>query len=158
LNQARATARQAVANAELAQATLTRWQELVAKKVVSAQEFDEKKSALDARQADLTAAKANVVRLEKLQGFQKVVAPFSGIVTARNIDNGALVSAGKLRRSFTSRRPTRSESTSPSRKQTRVRLLPDKAPLSHSVKSRRKVSTRKSSALPARSIPHHARS
>jgi len=94
LNQARATAQQAVANAELAQATLTRWQELVAKKVVSAQEFDEKKSALDARQADLTAAKANVVRLEKLQGFQKVVAPFSGIVTARNIDNGALVSAG----------------------------------------------------------------
>src|SRR6266403_714524 len=71
-----------------------RWQELVAKKVVSAQEFDEKKSALDARQADLTAAKANVARLEKLQGFQKVVAPFSGIVTARNIDNGALVSAG----------------------------------------------------------------
>ena len=94
LNQARATAQQAVANSELAQATLTRWQELVAKKVVSAQEFDEKKSALDARQADLTAAKANVARLEKLQGFQKVVAPFSGIVTARNIDNGALVSAG----------------------------------------------------------------
>src|SRR6266480_1712255 len=94
LNQARATAQQAVANAELAQATLTRWQELVAKKVVSAQEFDEKKSALDARQADLTAAKANVARLEKLQGFQKVIAPFPGIVTTRNIDNGALVSAG----------------------------------------------------------------
>ena len=50
LNQARATVQQAVANSELA---LTRWQELVAKKVVSAQEFDEKKSALDARQADL---------------------------------------------------------------------------------------------------------
>src|SRR5256714_10057304 len=94
LNQARATAQQAVANSELARATLTRWQELVAKKVVSAQEFDEKKSALDARQADLTAAQANVARLEKLQGFQKVVAPFAGIVTARNIDNGALVSAG----------------------------------------------------------------
>jgi RND family efflux transporter MFP subunit len=94
LNQARATAQQAVANSELARATLTRWQELVVKKVVSAQEFDEKKSALDARQADLTAAQANVARLEKLQGFQKVVAPFSGIVTARNIDNGALVSAG----------------------------------------------------------------
>src|SRR2546421_100277 len=62
LNQARATVQQAVANSELARATLTRWQELVAKKVVSAQEFDEKKSALDARQADLTAAQANVVR------------------------------------------------------------------------------------------------
>ena len=160
LNQARATAQQAVANSELAQATLTRWQELVAKKVVSAQEFDEKKSALDARQADLTAAQANVARLEKLQGFQKLSRPFSGIVTARNIDNGASsppATAVKLRRSFMSRRPTRSESTSPSRKQTRVRLLPDKAPLSHSVKFRRKLSTRKSSALPARSIPRHAR-
>lgn len=94
LNQARATAQQAIANSELARATLTRWQELVAKKVVSAQEFDEKKSALDARLADLTAAQANVARLEKLQGFQKVVAPFAGIVTTRNIDNGALVSAG----------------------------------------------------------------
>src|SRR5260370_754914 len=94
LNQARAAAQQASANSELAQATLTRWQELVDKKVVSAQEFDERKSALDARRADLTAAQANVSRLEKLQGFQKVVAPFSGIVTARNIDNGSLVSAG----------------------------------------------------------------
>ncbi len=94
LNQARAAAQQASANSELAQATLTRWRELVDKKVVSAQEFDEKKSALDARRADLTAAQANVARLEKLQGFQKVVAPFSGIVTARNIDNGALVSSG----------------------------------------------------------------
>jgi RND family efflux transporter MFP subunit len=94
LNQARATAQQASANSDLARATLKRWQELVEKKVVSAQEFDEKKSALDARQADVNAAQANVARLEKLQGFQKVVAPFSGIVTARNIDNGSLVSAG----------------------------------------------------------------
>jgi len=156
LNQARATAQQAVANAELARATLTRWQELVAKKVVSSQEFDEKKSALDARQADLTAAQANVARLEKLQGFQKVIAPFPGIVTTRNIDNGALVSAGNGGRSFMSRRPTPSESTSPSRKQTRVRLLPNKAPLSHSVKFRKKPSTRKSFALLARSIPPHA--
>jgi RND family efflux transporter MFP subunit len=94
LNQARAAAQQAAANSELARATLKRWQEMVEKKVVSSQEFDERKSALDARQADLAAAQANVARLEKLQGFQKVVAPFSGIVTARNIDNGALVSAG----------------------------------------------------------------
>jgi RND family efflux transporter MFP subunit len=94
LNQARAAAQQAAANSELAHATLKRWQELVEKKVVSSQEFDERKSALDARQADLTAAQANVARLEKLQGFQKVAAPFAGIVTARNIDNGALVSAG----------------------------------------------------------------
>jgi RND family efflux transporter MFP subunit len=94
LGQARGAAQQAVANAELATATLKRWRELVDKKVVSAQEFDEKKSALDARQADLNAAQANVQRLEQLQGFQKVVAPFAGIVTSRNIDNGALVAAG----------------------------------------------------------------
>jgi len=94
LGQARGAAQQAVANAELATATLKRWRELVDKKVVSAQEFDEKKSALDARQADLNAAQANVQRLEQLQGFQKVVAPFAGIVTSRNNDNGALVAAG----------------------------------------------------------------
>src|SRR2546423_14328132 len=69
LNQGRATVQQAVANSDLARATLTRWQELVVKKVVSAQEFDEKKTALDARQADLTAYKANIARLEKIQGL-----------------------------------------------------------------------------------------
>ena len=94
LGQARGAEQQAVANAELAAATLKRWRELVDKKVVSAQEFDEKKSALDARQADLNAAQANVQRLAQLQGFQKVIAPFAGIVTSRNIDNGALVAAG----------------------------------------------------------------
>jgi RND family efflux transporter MFP subunit len=94
LNQARAAAEQASANADLARATLTRWQELLAKKVVSSQEFDEKKAAAEARHADLSAAQANVQRLEKLQGFQKVMSPFSGIVTARGVDNGALVSAG----------------------------------------------------------------
>jgi RND family efflux transporter MFP subunit len=94
LNQARAAAEQATANADLARATMNRWQEMLEKKVVSAQEFDEKKSAADARRADLGAARSNVERLEKLQGFEKVVAPFAGIVTARNLDNGALVAAG----------------------------------------------------------------
>lgn len=94
LNQARANVAQASANFDLARATLTRWQQLVAQKVVSSQEYDEKKSAADARAADLQVAQANVKRLEELQGFEKVVAPFSGIVTARNIDNGNLVSGG----------------------------------------------------------------
>src|ERR1700736_4091220 len=94
LNQARAAAEQASANADLARATLVRWQEMLKKQVISAQEFDERKSAADARRADLGAAQANVQRLEKLQGFQKVVSPFAGIVTARNIDNGMLISAG----------------------------------------------------------------
>jgi membrane fusion protein, multidrug efflux system len=94
LNQARANVAQAIANSDLARATLTRWQQLVAQKVVSSQEFDEKKSAADARAADLQVAQANVKRLEELQGFEKIVAPFTGIVTARNIDNGNLVTSG----------------------------------------------------------------
>ena len=94
LNQARAAFEQASANAELARVTMVRWHEMLQKRVVSAQEFDEKKAAADARRADLNAARANVQRLERLQGFQRVVSPFAGIVTARNIDTGALVSAG----------------------------------------------------------------
>ena len=94
LNQARANVAQAIANSDLARATLTRWQQLVAQKVVSSQEFDEKKSAADARSADLKVAQANVKRLEELQGFEKIVAPFTGIVTARNIDKGNLVTSG----------------------------------------------------------------
>jgi RND family efflux transporter MFP subunit len=94
LNQARASVAQASANLDLARVTLTRWQKLVEEKVVAPQEFDEKKSAADAREADLKVAQANVKRLEELQGFEKIVAPFTGIVTARNIDNGNLVSAG----------------------------------------------------------------
>jgi membrane fusion protein, multidrug efflux system len=94
LNQARASVTQAKANANLAQATLARWQQMVAQKVVSSQEFDEKQSTAEARAADLEVAQANVKRLEELQSFEKVMAPFSGIVTARNIDNGNLVTAG----------------------------------------------------------------
>jgi RND family efflux transporter MFP subunit len=99
LNQARANVVQALANADLAQATLTRWQKLVDEKVVSPQEFDEKKSASDARAADVKVAQANVKRLEELQGFEKIVSPFTGIVTARNIDNGNLISSGSATQS-----------------------------------------------------------
>jgi RND family efflux transporter MFP subunit len=94
LNQARANVAQASANLDLARATLTRWQKLVDEKVVAPQEFDEKKSASDARDADLKVAQANVKRLEELQGFEKIAAPFAGIVTARNVDNGNLVTSG----------------------------------------------------------------
>ena len=94
LNQARATVAQASANLNLARVTLMRWQKLLDEKVVSPQEYDQNKSAADARAADLQVAQANVKRLEELQGFEKIVAPFTGIVTARNIDNGNLVSAG----------------------------------------------------------------
>src|SRR5882724_9465354 len=94
LNQARASAAQPLANFDLARATLTRWEELMEEKVVSPQEFEEKKAATDARQAELDIVQANIRRLEELQGFQKIVSPFAGIITARNIDNGTPVSSG----------------------------------------------------------------
>jgi membrane fusion protein, multidrug efflux system len=78
---------QTKANYEIAKLTAQRWADLVAKNVVSKQEYDQNEKAYE-------AAKANYEQLQKLQGFQKIVAPFAGIITARNIDNGDLVSAG----------------------------------------------------------------
>jgi membrane fusion protein, multidrug efflux system len=78
---------QTKANYEIAKLTAERWADLVAKNVVSKQEYDQNEKAYE-------AAKANYEQLQKLQGFQKIVAPFAGIITARNIDNGDLVSAG----------------------------------------------------------------
>lgn len=99
LNQARASAAQQLANFDLARATLMRWEELMEEKVVSPQEFEEKKAATDARQAELDIVQANIRRLEELQGFQKIVSPFAGIITARNIDNGTPVSSGSAEQS-----------------------------------------------------------
>jgi membrane fusion protein, multidrug efflux system len=78
---------QTKANYEIAKLTAERWANLVAKNVVSKQEYDQNQKAYE-------PAKANYEQLQKLQGFQKIVAPFAGIITARNIDNGDLVSAG----------------------------------------------------------------
>jgi membrane fusion protein, multidrug efflux system len=78
---------QTKANHDIAKLTAERWADLVAKNVVSKQEYDQNEKAYE-------AAKANYEQLQRLQGFQKIVAPFAGIITARNIDNGDLVSAG----------------------------------------------------------------
>lgn len=78
---------QTKANHDIAKLTAQRWADLVAKNVVSKQEYDQNEKAYE-------AAKANYEQLQKLQGFQKIVAPFAGVITARNIDNGDLVSAG----------------------------------------------------------------
>jgi len=78
---------QTKANYEIAKLTAERWGDLVAKNVVSKQEYDQNQKAYE-------AAKANYEQLQRLQGFQKIVAPFAGVITARNIDNGDLVSAG----------------------------------------------------------------
>src|SRR5207248_11735354 len=72
LNEARTSVAQPLADFDLALATLTRWEQLMEKKIVSPQEFEEKKAATDARQAELNVAQANVRRLEELQGSQKI--------------------------------------------------------------------------------------
>lgn len=78
---------QTKANYDIAKLTAERWADLVAKDVVSKQEYDQNQKAYE-------AARANYEQLQRLQGFQKIVAPFAGVITARNIDNGDLVSAG----------------------------------------------------------------
>lgn len=88
---AQAALDQARANLKIAQTTSDRWQELRKSKVVAAQEVDERDSALEARKADLAAAEANVERLNRQQGFQKITAPFDGTVTQRHIEVGQLV-------------------------------------------------------------------
>lgn len=94
LNQAQAARNQAAARLALAQTSLTRWQNLRQKDAVSQQELDERTSTANQAHADLAAADANVRRLQELQGFRRVVAPFAGVVTKRNVDVGTLVNAG----------------------------------------------------------------
>jgi RND family efflux transporter MFP subunit len=78
---------QSRAQEEIAKVTADRWRDLVQKKVVSKQEYDQNEKAYE-------AAKANLQQLEKIQGFQQILAPFTEKVTARNIDVGTLVTAG----------------------------------------------------------------
>jgi RND family efflux transporter MFP subunit len=94
LQQAEADLKSAQANQNLAETTNVRWQGLVAKHAVSQQEADQVASDLLAKQALTAASEANVRRLKELQGYERVVAPFDGVITARNTDVGALINAG----------------------------------------------------------------
>ena len=94
LNQAQADLVTAEANQKIASVTAERWRNLRASDSVSKQEADEKISIAASNDAQVQAAKANVQRLRELAGFQKIVAPFDGIVTARNTDIGQLIVAG----------------------------------------------------------------
>ena len=94
LQQAQADLKTAQSNLDLAAITSKRWQNLLAKNAVSKQETDQAMSDLSARQSAVAANEANVRRLQQLQGFEKVLAPFDGIVTARNVDIGTLIEAG----------------------------------------------------------------
>src|SRR5262249_38966190 len=94
LEQARADLVTAQANLRQAQITADRWWALLQSDSVSKQETDQALSALSASRATVESNAANVRRLEELQGFEKIYAPFDGVITARNIDIGVLVNAG----------------------------------------------------------------
>lgn len=94
LRQARADAQTARANYLLAKTTADRWVQMAKNNSVSRQETDEKNGDMLAKEASLNAAQANVSRLEQLVSFQKIYAPFDGVVTARNTDVGQLIDAG----------------------------------------------------------------
>ena len=83
----------AEANQKLAHVTAQRWNSLRNSAAVSQQAVDEKMSDANARDAEVQAAQANVDRLKALKAFANIVAPFDGVVTARNVDVGSFVSA-----------------------------------------------------------------
>ncbi len=94
LNQARATLNQTQANLTLADITAKRYQDLISTNAVAQQQVDQNNQNLSAQQAGLQAATANVKRLEELQGFEEVTAPFDGVITQRLTDVGDLINAG----------------------------------------------------------------
>jgi RND family efflux transporter MFP subunit len=82
------------ANADLAGVTSNRWQTLLAKHAVSQQEADQTRANVIAAQAAVDASRANVRRLEQLRSYERIIAPFDGVITARNTDIGDLIDAG----------------------------------------------------------------
>jgi RND family efflux transporter MFP subunit len=115
LQQARATLQHNHATAEYARTNLSRWRALRERNLVAQQDVDDRQIAFDSSQADVAAAeanveslqssviaaqanvdasRANVQRLIELQAFQRVRAPFAGVITVRFVDAGALISAG----------------------------------------------------------------
>jgi RND family efflux transporter MFP subunit len=95
LRQAEADLATAQANLALSKTTNARWQRLLATQSVSQQDADEKAGDLAAKTATANASAENVARLRELEDFKHVLAPFDGVVTARNTDIGALVNAGQ---------------------------------------------------------------
>jgi RND family efflux transporter MFP subunit len=91
LSQAVAARQQMVATLGLAKSTVERWEALRKKDVVSQQELDERRSAVTQGEANVAAAEANVQRLRQMQSFSRVTAPFSGVITRRNVDTGDLI-------------------------------------------------------------------
>ena len=94
LLQARADLASAQANSALAGTTAKRWQALLGSDSVAQQEVDERTGDYTAKKATVAAAQANVDRLVATKGFERILAPFDGVITARDTDVGALINAG----------------------------------------------------------------
>jgi RND family efflux transporter MFP subunit len=94
LDQARADLATFEANLSLSQSTMVRWQELLRKDAVAKQDTDDKIGDYQAKKATVDSGRANVKRLEDMVSFEKVYAPFDGVITTRNTDIGALINAG----------------------------------------------------------------
>lgn len=94
LNESKAAQAQAITNLQLAQSTFDRWDALRKRDAVSQQELDEKRNALEVALAADKSSKATVRRLQDQLGYSRIIAPFSGVITKRNIDIGNLVDAG----------------------------------------------------------------
>ena len=94
LLQAKAARDQATAQVEIAKTSAKRWENLQKMDAVAQQETDERNSSYAQAQANFAAADANVRRLEQMESFKHIYAPFSGVITRRNVDIGALINAG----------------------------------------------------------------
>ena len=94
LDQARARLASAQSDAKLANLTAKRWQSLLGSKSVSQQTSDEKAGDAEAKASLVTAASADVKRLQAMEGFKRLLVPFDGVVTARNTDIGDLINVG----------------------------------------------------------------
>jgi RND family efflux transporter MFP subunit len=94
LRQVQAARQQIMEQVQLAKSSAARWQDLRKSDSVSQQETDERNSAFQQAQANLAAADANLKRLQELESFKHVYAPFGGVITKRNVDPGALINAG----------------------------------------------------------------
>ncbi|TWO69980.1 efflux RND transporter periplasmic adaptor subunit [Caenimonas sedimenti] len=95
LSQAIAARTQAAASLELARSSADRWEGLRKLDAVSQQELDERRSTFNQARANLAGADANVERLRQLESFKRVVAPFAGVITRRNVDIGDLIDSNK---------------------------------------------------------------
>src|ERR1700678_263278 len=94
LMQARADLNVSEANSKLAQITAERWQSLSGTDAVAKQDVDQRNFTWNANIAQVKAAQANVDRLVAMESFKRLIAPFNGIVTARDTDIGALINVG----------------------------------------------------------------